>query len=245
MPRMSKNSSPLQEKIRFLAALLCAVGANSALGQTVSVIRDFNDGVNVSSFAPPDSDGTVGPNDFIEFINGSFIVYDKSSSHSTLLNISDTTFWQGVDNPQNVSAGLTDTHVIYDYNSQRYFAVELTENSTNNSVLIARTNAPGVDPSVLSNWTATSYVGRSSNFADFDMVGIDANALYIDTNNFRGSGSFRDTTLTSIPKSDLLLSTPSVANKSSTNRTSSAGCRRSRWSIFHRPKAPPSSLAYR
>lgn len=204
---------------RVIFALAMIAASDTALGQTVSVIRNFNDGVNESSFAPPDSDGTVGPNDFLEFINSRFIVFDKTTSHTKRLDITDSAFWQGVNNPQSVSAGLTDTHVIYDYNSQRYFAVEITEDTTNNKVLIARTNSAGADPTVLSNWTATSYTGRTSNFADFPMVGIDANALYISTNNFRSSGSFRDVTLTTLPKSDLLLSTPSVANKSFINST--------------------------
>ena len=120
-----------------------------------------------------------------------------------------------------MAAGLTDPHIVYDYNSQRYFAVEITEDTTNNKVLIARTNSAGADPTVLSNWTATSYTGIASNFADFPMLGIDANAVYISSNNFNAGGSSTNRTLTSIPKADLLLATPSVANRSSTNRTSS------------------------
>ncbi len=216
---MSFASLIARHLAKLIIGLAALLAADTLLAQTVSVIRNFNDHVNVNSYAPPDSDGTVGPDHFIEFINGRYIVYDKTTSHSTLLDITDSTFWQGVNNPQNVSAGLTDTHVIYDYNSQRYFAVEITESTTNNKVLIARTNSPGADPTVLSNWTATSYTGISSNFADFPMVGIDANALYISTNNFTGGGSFHNMTLSSIPKSDLLLSTPSVANKSSLNST--------------------------
>jgi autotransporter-associated beta strand protein len=200
--------------------------ASQLRAQTVTVTRNFNDGVNVSTFAPPDSDGAVGPNNFIEFINGSYIVYDKTVAHNALLNISDTAFWQGVNNPPSqtlLNTGLSDTHIIYDYLSQRYFAVEITTANTGNSVLIARTNGPGVDPTVLSNWTATSYVGRASNrFADFPMVGIDANALYIDTNNFNGNTS-TDRTITSIPKSDLLLATPSLSRKTSSNSSSNFG----------------------
>ena len=45
---------------------------------------------------------------------------------------------------------------------------------------------------MLSNWTATSYTGIASNFADFPMVGIDANALYISTNNFTCGGEFHE-----------------------------------------------------
>jgi hypothetical protein len=64
---------------------------------------------------------------------------------------------------------LSDTRITYDYNSQRYFAVEISTISPNNSVLIARTNAPGVDHTVMSNWTATSYTGRPGGFADFHL----------------------------------------------------------------------------
>ena len=84
---------------RLLLASVALSAPGTVFGQTVSVIRNFNDGVNESSFAPPDSDGTVGPNNFIEFINSRFIVFDKTTSHTKLLDTTDTSFWGGVSWP--------------------------------------------------------------------------------------------------------------------------------------------------
>src|SRR5207245_250143 len=55
----------------------------------------------------------------------------------------------------------------------------------------------------------------SNRFADFPTMGLDANGLYIGTNNFSSGGSFQDVSLYSIPKADLLLASPTVANRTS------------------------------
>jgi hypothetical protein len=176
-------------------------------------------------YAPPDSDGTIGPNHFIEFVNGVFAVFNKTGNPTNgaagtpITRISDSSFWNGVTNDGSYAGftGLSDTHVRYDPNSNRYYAVEITTAATQNKVLIARTNA-GADPSVLSNWRATSFQAATG-FGDYPMLGFDANAVYVSTNNFTSSsGGFSNVGLTSIPKSDLNLATPTVANRTSVTR---------------------------
>jgi hypothetical protein len=176
------------------------------------------------TFAPPDSDGTVGTNNFVEFINGAFAVYAKTgnptngSSATSLIRVSDAAFWNGIGNDGSYgtvsSSTLSDTRVRFDPNTNRYYAVEITL-GTNNRVLIARTEA-GADPSVLANWKATSYVGSSGLSVDFPTLGFDANAVYVST-NIPSNGR---EVMTSIPKTDLTAATPTVANRTSVNTSS-------------------------
>ena len=208
---------------RLLLAIVALSAQGTVFGQTVSVIRNFNDGVNESSFAPPDSDGTVGPSNFIEFINSRFIVYDKTTSHTKLLDTTDTSFWGGVSWPGGRQSGGRADRSAHRIRLQQpallcggNYRGHHQQQSTDRAYKFRRRRS-----TVLSNWTATSYTGIASNFADFPMLGIDANAVYISSNNFNAGGSSTNRTLTSIPKADLLLATPSVANRSNTNRTSS------------------------
>jgi hypothetical protein len=70
-------------------------------------------------------------------------------------------------------------------------------------------------------WKAVSFLGNDGGdgkFADFTTLGVDANGVYVTTNNFPMNSSnvgFEYSMVHSIPKSDILASTPSVANMTS------------------------------
>src|SRR5262249_2004240 len=60
--------------------------------------------------APPDSDGSVGPNHFVEFTNGTFAIYNKSDGSLVGSKITDTTFWSNAGiSASLLSQGLSDT----------------------------------------------------------------------------------------------------------------------------------------
>ena len=159
-----------------------------------------------SAFAPPDTDGSIGPNHYVQFINGRFAVYNKTTG-ALVQSKSDAAFW----NSAGISTFLTnpgvgDPRMYYDPQSDRWFASEINFFNFGNSVLVGRSDTN--DPT--GTWKAASYVGDSG-FADYPTLGVDATGVYIGTNNFdSGNGSVA---MTSIPKSDLLLATPTVANR--------------------------------
>src|SRR5436309_10492213 len=92
------------------AAPLATIGANFA-GSNISI----------SGFIPPDSDGAVGPSQFVELVNGVYRVYDESGT--VLQQLSLDQFWS--------SAGATprgfsgDPRILFDPASQRWFAAAL------------------------------------------------------------------------------------------------------------------------
>jgi hypothetical protein len=157
---------------------------------------------------PPDSDGSVGPNHYVEFTNATFAIYNKSDG-SVVSKVSDTTFWSNAGiGAALLSPGLSDTRIIFDPASQRWFAIEITTPSTGNSVLVARSNS--ADPT--QGFQATSFVADSG-FADFPTLGVNADSLDIGTNNFTSiTGFFKGVSLFNIPKSDLLQNPPTVAD---------------------------------
>jgi hypothetical protein len=196
-----------------LAALVATIGAVHA--QTFSVGANFTTitrqqttTVSGEIIEPPDTMGAAGPNDFVAFNNGSFSIYSKAGN--LISQVSDTSFWTTAlgSNP----GELTDPRVFYDPESQRWFAsMVTTDQTTNNNVLIARSNTS--DPT--QGFKAVSFSTLGNRFADFPMLGFDTNGVYLTTNNFNTSDAFRSVSVYSLPKADLIASTPTLANLTS------------------------------
>ena len=206
----------MRKKIPHLGSFLLLLSAlglmNSALqGQTI--IRNFS-GLNLNDVfslgagggTPPDSMGAAGPDQFVEFINGAFAIYNKSGTRQLL--ISDRNFWLNAGiSAATVSAGASDPRILYDAGSGRWFATEITVQSTSNQVLVARSDTS--DPG--GGWKAVHFTGNAS-FADYDTLGVDAAGVYISVNNFDVFDNFTGVSLFSIPKADLTNATPTLAN---------------------------------
>ena len=183
------------------------------LAQTI--IKNFS-GLNVDNVGivagfkptPPDTMGAAGTNEFVEFINGAFAVYDKAGNQRLLE--SDEHFWTNAGISAAVMvAGLSDPRVIFDSRSGRWFASEITVDTTGNQILVARSDT--ADPT--GTWRGTNFIGDSSSFADYDTLGVDALGVYIGANIFDATGNtLLGVSFFSIPKANLLASPPSLAN---------------------------------
>ena len=212
----------------LVAAATLILSASFGAAQAADVVANFSglsmtDTQRLNGFrvAPPDTDGAIGINSFVEFINGGFAVYNRNGTLAAPA-ISDSQFWlnAGVSSTL-VNQSLTDPRIKYDPVSQRWFASEITTPSVNNSVLIAvsATSNP------LGAWSSTSYVAPSNLFADYPTLNVDANAVYIGTNNFSLSGSVYSNsgvTLTSIPKNSLLAVAPTTTGAATFTQANSA-----------------------
>jgi hypothetical protein len=147
--------------------------------------------------------GAAGPNHFVSFVNGSFSVFGKNGT--LVSQVSDTSFWTTAlgSNP----GGLSDPRILYDPASQRWFATMITtDQKNNNNILYARSNTS--DPT--QGFKAVSFMTNTGRFADFPTLGVDANGVYVGTNNFHGQ-TLSSLALYSVPKTDLIASTPSLA----------------------------------
>jgi fibronectin type III domain protein len=91
------------------AALQIAAPTNSAITPRASF-----DGIgNTAGVLPPDTNGDVGPNDYVQWVNLSFAVYRKSDGALRLGPVSGKTLWQGFGGPcQSQNDG--DPIVLYD-----------------------------------------------------------------------------------------------------------------------------------
>jgi len=161
-----------------------------------------------SNFIPPDTMGAVGPDHIVEMINGRFSVYSKTNG-TTVFTRSLVGFWTSVVGVSIPSGDNTfDPRIVFDPASGRWFATSIDRgDTTGNNIYLARsdTGNPTGDWDGIRFAADTVFPGE---FHDYDTLAVDADGLYICTNDFGDGGN---ESCYSIPKSDLLLTTPSIA----------------------------------
>ena len=84
-----------------------------------------------STALPPDCNGALGPTNYVEFINGRYSVFDKTTA-ARVQTFTDLTFWSraGISVPSPRWA-VTDPRLVYDPLSQRWFAVQVDFDTRN------------------------------------------------------------------------------------------------------------------
>lgn len=191
---------------QFVSVSLAQTGVQIQIGQNF-VGSDNTE----TSITPADGDGAIGPRHYVEFINGVFAIYAKTNGQR-IRRISDTQFWANAGVIISPDANISDPRVIYDPQSQRWFASQVDFNATvsdpttwANNFLIAVSDT--ADPT--RGWHGKSFVADPDTgfFADFPTLGVDANALYISGDMFANGSTAVGPSLWSIPKADLLLNT--------------------------------------
>ena len=183
-----------------------AAGATDA-APLVTVGANFEgSNITISGFVPPDSDGAVGPDHFVELLNGVYRVYDKSGT--VLQQSSLDQFWS--------SAGVTpqqfsfDPRVLYDPSSGRWFATAADNEFAPNEIFIAVSETS--DPT--QGWQALAIPSdpTGQGWVDFPRLGINQDAVYVSADMFPlGTGGIHTEQIV-VPKSDLLQATPTAAN---------------------------------
>ncbi len=162
---------------------------------------------------PADANGTVGPQHFVEFINGRFAIYSKTTG-ALVTAKTDGDFWvaAGVQIP--TGYGTTDPRLIYDPTVGRWFAsqIDYNSNANNTNRFLLAVSATSDPTGVWKGLALASDPARAS-FADFPTLGVNRDAVFLSGLYFALAGGTAGSVLISIPKADLLLATPTTANR--------------------------------
>jgi hypothetical protein len=194
-------------------ALVLVAALHSASGAVLTIGRNFTATIypEQSSAVPPDSNGAVGPDHYVELINGRFAIYRKSNG-SVVTNMTDLEFWRraGVVFPRNWD--VTDPRVVYDPGAKRWFASQIDFDpggfaNTNRLLLAVSTTS---DPAQA--WRGFAIAGDPGrrDFADFPTLGLDAEAVYISAELFDTRGNPAGLVVVSVPKASLLANPPGI-----------------------------------
>lgn len=141
-----------------------------------------------NSFVPPDTDGAVGPTQFLVVVNGAIRLFNKSGVADAALQDSLTDFFSPV---LPVGSDTSDPHVRYDPTSGEWIvaAIEVNANLQSNRILLA----VGEDSTITNSTTwdlyafqqdAVSTTGDTNDLADYPTLGVDANGIYVGANMF-------------------------------------------------------------
>jgi hypothetical protein len=194
---------------------LAQSGASIGLNFQASLFAPDREASTYDKYIPPDTDGAVGPNHIVELINDHYSIFRKSDGvRLNPVTDRDVEFWNQAGIPIVDPPGLTDPRVIFDKSSQRWFAAELTypflgPNIIPNDVLVAvsKTSDPtqgwrgyriaGTDPG--------TNPGDAGFFTvDYPTLGVNAQGVYITTNNFDTDSNFVSVSMFAVNRSDLI-----------------------------------------
>jgi hypothetical protein len=158
----------------------------------------------------PDVDGAVGPDHFVELLNGRYAVYDKATG-ALVESSSQVEFWAeaGIAGPIHQAA---DPRLLYDAAQGRWYALAIRQAPDATDDLLVAAVSRSSDPT--QGWNAFEIDADPDavNWLDFSMLGFDADGVYLSVSRqAAGTGSFRGTAIVALPKADLLAPAPSIA----------------------------------
>ena len=173
-------------------------------------------GTNPTSSYPPDCMGAVGPTQYVVFVNGRLVTFNKTTGVADgALNADPDVFFSSV-----ITSGsyTSDPRIRYDRMTGRWFLLIIDVNIPNR-ILFAVSDAA-------SNGTITGattftffYIPIATTpptistgcLADYPTLGLDANALYIGTNDFCSNATtYNGTDLYVVRKTSIMGSGPIV-----------------------------------
>jgi len=157
--------------------------------------QDVNDG---GGYAPPDTDGQVGPNHYIQMVNVTTAIYDKTGVllYGPFLP---GDLWPGGD-PCNNDHG--DPVVLYDQMADRWL---LTQFSINGPYYQCIAVSKGPNPTNNPNdWWLYSFLVSSTKMNDYPKLGVWPDGYYMTANQFTGGASWGGLGVWSFERDEML-----------------------------------------
>jgi N-acetylneuraminic acid mutarotase len=139
-------------------------------------------GVNCNC-APPDTNGEVGLDQYVQIVNQGFQVFDKSTGNSIMGPVDIASLWVGFGNPCEFN-GAGDPVVLYDQLANRWVITQFAVTTTVTDECIA----------VSTSSDATGTFARygfhlGEDFFDYPKLGVWPDAYYMGTNVFNAGGT--------------------------------------------------------
>ncbi len=165
------------------------------------LLKDF-EGFNHKNSIPPDPYLAAGPNHIIGIVNSEFGIWDKNGN---LLKLIDANQWY-----KNLINGVSafDPKVSYDHFANRWIMVWLqVDDKTETAYFLLSISDDDNPLGEWSNWALPSHMlgdSTTTNWADYEGVGFDKDAIYITSQQWSFGGSFQHQLIRIIPKEQLL-----------------------------------------
>jgi hypothetical protein len=165
--------------------------------------QNFEGVGNLNGVLPPDTEGAVGPNNYVQMINLSFAVYDKQGN-ILLGPENNSTLWQGFGgacDPTTANSNGGDPVVMYDEQANRWFMSQLafgaSGNDFNECIAVSQTGDP------TGAWYRYDF-NFGSTLNDYPKFGVWPDAYYMSNNDFANWQTFTGVTVTAFDRAEML-----------------------------------------
>jgi hypothetical protein len=156
-------------------------------------------GINATGWIPPDCTMATGPGHVMLSVNSSVAVFNKAGGPAVLQRTLTVWFNNVIQN-----ATVFDPKLLFDQHTGRWvlLAVAVSQNPNRSAYLLSVSST--TNP--LGPWRNYSLNARvdgttnTNNWADFPALGVDANNLYITSNQFAFGGGFKYAKIRVVPK---------------------------------------------
>ncbi len=150
-------------------------------------LNETNTGVN-----PPDTMGAVGPNHFVELLNGranktAIAVYDKSGNLISQTSMTNFFAAPGLGGTNYPTKDMTDPRILFDSQSQRWVASAIQQDPNVIILAVSNNNSP---TNLATGWQ--KYVipaDRGAGQCDYDTLGLDGNGIYLTVLQLNGTNA--------------------------------------------------------
>lgn len=153
-------------------------------------------GFTVSAI-PPDTNMAVGPNHVVQWVNNTFVVFDKQG-HQLQTPVDDSTFWGALSTCYQ-GGGFSDPVIQYDRAADRWIVAEVAIpllpgffGQYAQCFAVSKTSDPSFTSDV--NGNNTSYFiwayGFGSNVNDYDKIAVWPDGYYVTWNIFQNGANF-------------------------------------------------------
>ena len=183
-PFGSGKQDPLGPGMRMASGIATTTGAPTPGVTFEGIGQGFTGpaGTFSVSSAPPDTNGTVGPNHYVETVNTSFAVFSKAGT-PLYGPVNINTIWSGFGGGcQTNNDG--DPTVVYDKIADRWIIQQFSVSTTPYllCVAVSTTGNP------MGSYNRYSF--QYANFPDYPKLSIWPDAFYVTTNDFQGGSTF-------------------------------------------------------
>jgi len=138
---------------------------------------------NVSGVLPPDTNGDVGPNHYVQIVNLAFAVFDRSNGQILYGPADNNTLWQGFGGPCE-STNNGDPIVLYDHLADRWLLSQFAlpnfpSGPFYQCIAVSQTGDP------LGSWNRYEFTISQIKLNDYPKFGVWPDGYYMSVNQFK------------------------------------------------------------
>jgi len=176
--RLSREAPPVPQPDAALQTAAPRAGMPSP-------VRDFEGVSNVNGVLPPDTDGDVGPDHYLQIVNLSFQIFDKATGASVYGPAANNTLWASLGGIC-ASNNDGDPIVMYDSYAGRWvfsqFALDFPDNFHECVAVSASSDPTG-------SWYLYDFQISTAKMNDYPKLGVWPDGYYMSVNQFDGATS--------------------------------------------------------